>query len=260
VQLGPPADLARERRIREVAGMVEALAGADLIVLPELWPAGYFAFDDYAAVAETADGPTVTAVSRAAAAAGALVVGGSFVEEGADGALHNTAFIAGPDGDVLGTYRKMHVFGYRSREAELVTGGDALATIPTPLGAVGLAVCYDLRFPELFRAGIDAGAEIFVIPAAWPAARTEHWRLLLRARAIENQAFVVGCNGAGSDRGVAVAGHSAVIDPSGVVIAEGGVEPGVVRARVDLALVARTREEFPVLADRRLPGAAALER
>jgi predicted amidohydrolase len=259
LQLGPPAGQTREDRIAEVAGMVEALAGVDLIVLPEMWPAGYFAFDDYAAVAETADGPTVMALSRAAAAAGAHVVGGSFVEEGAGGALHNTAFVLGRDGDVLGTYRKMHVFGYRSREAELVTGGDTPVTIPTPLGRIGMAVCYDLRFPEFFRAGIDSGAELFVIPAAWPAARTEHWRLLLRARAVENQAFVVGCNGAGADRGVAVAGHSAIIDPTGVVVAEGGTEPGVLRARVDLDLVATTRADFPVLADRRLSGGAAVQ-
>ncbi|MEA2287407.1 MAG: hypothetical protein QOJ21_3450 [Solirubrobacteraceae bacterium] len=259
VQLGPPEGTPQERRISEVAGAVEALAGADLIVLPEMWPAGYFAFDDYADVAEAADGPTVTALSRAAATAGAHVVGGSFVEQGTDGALHNTAFVLGPDGDLLGTYRKMHVFGYRSREAELVTGGDVLVTIPTPLGTIGMAVCYDLRFPELFRAGVDSGAEIFVVPAAWPAARTEHWRLLLRARAIENQAFVIGCNGAGADRGVEVAGHSAVIDPTGAVVAEGGTDPGLVRAVVDLDLVARTREDFPVLADRRLSRAAALE-
>jgi predicted amidohydrolase len=251
LQLGPPRDGNRAGRIEEVAEMIAALAGTDLVVLPEMWPNGYFAFDDYASAAEPADGPTVTALAAAAAAADAYVLGGTFVE-GADGTLHNTAVLIGPDGAVLETYRKMHVFGYRSREAELVTGGSAIATVPTALGRVGLGICYDLRFPELFRAQVDEGAELLIVPAAWPAARVESWRLLLRARAIENQCVVVGCNGAGTDNGVTVGGHSVVLGAGGEVLAEGDGEPGTVRATVDLDEIARIRREFPVLDDRRL--------
>jgi predicted amidohydrolase len=253
LQLGAASDPDRRRRVDEVAHMIASMVGVDLVVLPELWPCGYFDFDGYRAGAETADGPTVTALAEAAAAARAHVVGGSFVEAGADGALHNTAFVLSPDGDLLATYRKIHVFGYQSREAELVTHGARIATVSTPLGRLGLAVCYDLRFPELFRAQVDAGAELLVLPAAWPAARIEHWRLLLRARALENQCLVIGCNASGTDHEVTLGGRSAIIDPTGRVLAEGGTAPGTLRASVDLESVVRARREFPVLADRRLP-------
>jgi predicted amidohydrolase len=245
--LGPDPAARRAAAVR----LVEEQAGAGLVVLPELWPTGYFAFDDYEATAETLDGPTVTALARAAMNTGAHVVLGSFVERGEHG-LHNTTALLAPDGELLAAYRKMHVFGYGSRETELIAGGEQAVTVATALGVVGLAVCYDLRFPELFRAMVDEGAELFVVPACWPAARVEHWQLLARSRAVENQAYVVAVNGAGAPHGVEVGGHSAVIDPWGALEAQAGSEPGVLRATVDPARVASCRADFPALADRRL--------
>jgi predicted amidohydrolase len=252
LQAGPIGDDVAARRA-EAVRLVESAAGAELIVLPELWPTGYFAFDDYRATAEALDGPTVTALAQAARNTGAHVVLGSFVEAGEDG-LHNTTALLAPDGQVLASYRKMHVFGYGSREVELITGGRQPVTVATDLGVLGLAICYDLRFPELFRAMVDQGAEIFVVPAAWPGARTEHWRVMARARAIENQAYVIACNGAGvgTPGAAELAGHSAVIDPWGEIDAEAGPTPAILRAVVHRDRVAACRADFPALADRRL--------
>jgi predicted amidohydrolase len=116
---------------------------------------------------------------------------------------------------------------------------------------VALAICYDLRFPEQWRRYTDAGAQVIFIPAEWPARRGEHWRLLLRARAVENQLFVAGCNRAGADSDGEFGGHSAAVDPWGRVLVEGGTEPGLFVATLDLDEVARTRRLFPFLRDRR---------
>jgi predicted amidohydrolase len=146
----------------------------------------------------------------------------------------------------------VHLFGFDSGEAALVTAGDAPSCYRAPFGAIGFSTCYDLRFPEIYRLLLDGGAELVVVPAGWPTPRLEHWRLLLRARAIENQVFVVGCNAAGSDGAVVYGGHSAVIDPWGAVLAEAGDGEEVLTVDVDLGSVAKIREEFPILRDRRL--------
>lgn len=241
-----------EARRRSVVGRIRALEGIDLVVLPELWPGGFFAFDDYARFAESLDGPTVTAVREVAAERGVHVAGGSFVERGEDGQLFNTAFLVGPDGSLLLTYRKIHTFGFRSREAELLSRGVDAGVAETPLGRIGLTVCYDLRFPELYRLLVDRGADLLVVPAAWPAARAEHWRTLLRARALENQANAIGCCGAGDDHGTALAGASAVVGPYGDVLAEAAPGDALLVADLDVRAPARAREEFPALTDRRL--------
>ena len=189
------------------------------------------------------------------------VVGGPvalrLVEAGDD--LHNTSVVLGPDGRQLARYRKVHVFGYESRERSLIAGGTELATFPIGGARAGMAVCYDLRFPELFRALADQVA-LYVVPATWPAARAEHWSTLLAARAIENQAFVVGCNAAGTNAGVRIGGRSAVIAPSGSVVAMAGDAPGRLDATIDLDDVAATRADFPALRDRAWPPSAPTAR
>lgn len=245
--LGRAPEMRRESAVQ----LIEAAAGADLIVLPELWTVGYFAFDDYDEAAEPLEGATLHALGQAARNVGAYVVVGSFVERSSHG-LHNTLAVLGPNGALLGSYRKVHVFGYGSRESQLVAAGDTPVLIPTPLATLGLAICYDLRFPELFRSLVDRGAEVFVIPSAWPDARRSHWQVLLRARAIENLAYVVACNGCGDADGVELAGRSAVIDPWGEIVAEAGIAATVLRATLDLERLIACRLEFPALADRQL--------
>ncbi|MGA8114670.1 MAG: carbon-nitrogen family hydrolase [Actinocatenispora sp.] len=251
VQVASPAgEPARDRRAR-VGDLVLGARGADLVVLPELWAAGYFAFDAYADEAEPFDGPTLAAARGWARELGAHVHLGSFVERDRTGRLFNTAVLLSPAGQVVHVYRKMHVFGYGSREAELLTPGDEVAVAATGLGDLGATTCYDLRFPELWRALVDGGAHTVVVPAAWPAARLAHWQLFTSCRAVEQQLLIVACNAVGVQDGVALGGHSRVVDPWGTVLAEAGTEEGVTRCDVDPAVVDRARAEFPALADRR---------
>ncbi|MFI6154259.1 carbon-nitrogen family hydrolase [Kitasatospora sp. NPDC051170] len=251
----PPA----ERRARAVA-LVRAQQGADLVVLPELWPLGGFAYDLWPEGAETLDGPTSDAMASAARAAGVWLHAGSIVERDPDGPIYNTSLVFAPDGELVHTYRKIHRFGFDSGEAVVMGAGQEIVTAPTDFGTLGLATCYDLRFPELFRALLDAGAQLMVVPAAWPARRREHWTLLARARAVEEQAFVLACNTAGTHGGVEQAGHSLVVDPWGRVLAEAGAGEQVLTVDFDPAEVGKAREEFPVLRDRLLGIPAPVQR
>jgi predicted amidohydrolase len=230
--------------------MVSAAAGADLIVLPELWGPGYFSFDRYPLLAEPMSGETVEAGQQWARQLRCHLHLGSFLERDSKGGLHNTALLIGPGGEIVHSYRKIHVFGYQSRERELLVPGDAVSVSTSALGPIAATTCYDLRFPELWRALIDAGAETVVVPAAWPAARREHWRLFTSARAVEEQILLIGCNAVGVQDGVELGGYSRVVDPWGTVLVEAGADEGVVTCEVDRAVVAKTRREFPVLDNR----------
>ena len=241
-----------EDRVARIVGLVHAQRDADLVVLPELWPNGGFTYRTWRDTAERLDGPLVNALGNAAGDIGAYVHMGSFVERHPDGALTNTAVLFGPDGSRLATYRKLHLFGFGEGEPVLMSAGEEVAVVDTDHGPWGLATCYDLRFPELFRAMVDRGAVMALVPAAWPAARVEHWSVLARARAIENQMVVVAVNTAGEQAGKTMGGASVVVDARGGVLAEAGAEEQVLTVDVDLADVARWRAEFPVLADRRL--------
>jgi predicted amidohydrolase len=242
----------RTQRTADALDGVHAAAaqGARLIVLPELWPVGFFHFDDYDRVAEPLTGPTVAALADAARATGAWVYTGSFIERSQRG-IHNAGVLLDPDGRARLVYRKVHLFGYQSDEARLLTPGDDVATAATPFGTVGATTCFDLRFPELYRDLVDRGAQLVVVASAWPTARLEHWRLLLRARAVENQLFVIACNAAGSDAGVALAGHSAIVDPWGEVLAEADDRPQTLIADLDPSRVDAIRGRYPFLAERR---------
>ncbi|WP_335971950.1 MULTISPECIES: carbon-nitrogen family hydrolase [Streptomycetaceae] len=247
-----PAELPAVRRAR-VAALVRAQAGADLVVLPELWTVGAFAADLFAAEAEQVpDGPTVEAMGAAARDAGVWLHAGSVVERDPDGPLYNTSLVFGPDGELRGAYRKIHRFGFDRGEAALMAPGAEVVTVRHPDAVLGLATCYDLRFPELFRLLVDAGTEIVVLPAGWPARRLAHWRVLAQARAVECQAYVLACGTAGTHAGVPQAGHSMIVDPWGEILCEAGPDAQTLTADLDPSSVAATRADFPVLRDRRL--------
>jgi predicted amidohydrolase len=247
-----PAEQPARRRAR-VAAMVRAQAGADLVVLPELWPVGAFAADLFPVEAEPVEGgPTAEAMGAAASDAGVWLHAGSIVERDPEGPLYNTSLVFAPDGEIHAVYRKIHRFGFDRGEAALMSPGDALVTVRHPEAVVGLATCYDLRFPEMFRLLVDAGAELLVLPAGWPARRLAHWRVLVQARAIECQAYVIACGTSGTHAGVEQAGHSMVVDPWGTVLCEAGPDEQVLAVDLEPSLVASTRAEFPVLRDRRL--------
>nr|WP_203599739.1 carbon-nitrogen family hydrolase [Streptomyces sp. SID10853] len=235
-----------------VAGLVREQSAADLVVLPELWPVGAFAYQSFEAEAEPLDGPTHEVMAQAAKDAGVWLHAGSIVERDPDGALYNTSLVFTPDGERAAAYRKIHRFGFDKGEAVLMGAGDTLVTVDLPETTLGLATCYDLRFPELFRGLTDAGARLLVVPAGWPERRRSHWTLLAQARAVENQAYVLACGSAGTHADVEQAGHSIVVDPWGEVLAEAGAGEEVLTVELDPGLVATTREQFPALKDRRL--------
>ncbi|MEU1700098.1 carbon-nitrogen family hydrolase [Streptomyces pseudogriseolus] len=241
-----------ESRRRRVAALVRDQAGADLVVLPELWTTGAFAYEAFGAEAEPLEGPTHEAMAKAASEAGVWLHAGSVPERAADGTLYNTSLVFSPSGELAESYRKIHRFGFDKGEAVLMGAGEDLVTVRLPDTVVGVATCYDLRFPELFRGLVDAGAETFVVPAGWPERRRAHWTLLARARAVENQAYVLACGTAGSHAGVPQAGHSVVVDPWGEVLAEAGSGEEVLTVDFDPATVAGTRDRFPALKDRAL--------
>jgi predicted amidohydrolase len=157
-----------------------------------------------------------------------------------------------PDGSVDATYRKIHLFGFSEGEATQLTAGTDLVVHDGRLGTLGLATCYDLRFPELFRGLVDRSVVAVSLVASWPERRIAHWRLLAQARAVEDQVYVLACNAVGTHAGVTMGGHSMVVDPWGEVLAEAGTDEQVLTVDVDLSSVAGIRERFPVLGDRRI--------
>jgi len=256
LQVASPDDESVGARLGRVDRMVRSeqpLRGVDLLVLPEIWTAGYFSFDDYAQRAEPFNGPTLAAARSWAIDLGMHVHLGSFVEADTEDRLHNTSVVVGPDGSVSASYRKVHLFGYGSRESELLSAGETVGTGEIAGQPIGITTCYDLRFPELYRSLVDAGAEQVVVCAAWPAARLDHWRLFTSARAVEQQVNLIACNAVGEQHGVALGGHSRVVAPTGEVLVEAGTDEGFTHARLDPDLPRRFRAEFPALADRRWP-------
>jgi len=244
---------------RAVNAVREAAArGADLVCLPELFNVGFFAFDSYERRSEPLDGETLTAVREAAVEENVAVLAGTIVEDlsaaaggPADEGLANTGVLFDADGERRLVYRKHHLFGYQSAEATLLTPGEDLPTADLLGFTVGVTTCYDLRFPELYRDLADDGVDLVLVPSAWPYPRVEHWRLLPRARAVENLAYVAAVNGSGDFEDASLVGRSTVYDPWGTTLASTDEAPDVVFADVDPDRPAAVREEFPALRDRR---------
>lgn len=239
-----------------------AARGARLIALPEL----FFWGGPRAAEpteAEPIPGPTTTALAALAAELGVFLVGGSILER-IDGAakVFNTCVVFDPRGAALATYRKIHLFdvdlGDRvavRESANRAAGGDVVS-FACDLTTIGLAICYDLRFPELFRRLVDAGASVVCMPSAFTfATGAHHWEALLRARAIENQVYVIAPNQHGrGGSGIVNYGHSMIVDPWGTVVARAPEGDAVVLADIDLDYVRRVRREIPCLDHRVLRG------
>ncbi|MET3289082.1 UNVERIFIED_CONTAM: putative amidohydrolase [Brevibacillus sp. OAP136] len=249
VQVEIKDDETKEQRIQSVESTLDTLEGYDLIVLPEIWATGYFSFDRYTEEAEPMDGPFVARFSAKAKALGAYLFAGSFIEKDGD-ELYNTSVMFDPHGRQIASYRKIHLFRYGSDEGKLLTRGEEITVVDTSFGKVGLATCYDLRFPELFRRQVDLGAELLLVTSAWPHRRLMHWNLFNQVRALENQCYLISSNCAGTTRGTLLGGHSQVVDPWGVVIASGGEQEAIVKAHIDQSQIAHIRETFPQLKHR----------
>lgn len=232
----------------KVRQLTAAAQGADLLLLPELWSSGYDL--ERAAIHATRVTEGVFAETAVLAQQHRLHIAGSCLSQLAEGGYGNTAVLFDTTGAALATYTKTHLFRLMA-EDQYLTAGDKLALAHTAWGKVGLAICYDLRFPELFRAYALAGAQVILLSAEWPQPRLAHWRTLLQARAIENQLYIIACNRVGTGKGDSFCGHSCIIDPWGDIILEMGEEEGAETAVIDLSLVDTIRTKIPVFADRR---------
>jgi predicted amidohydrolase len=258
VQLCSSTDLeanleAAQRAVEEAAGL-----GCGFVALPENF--AYLRREGTPfPCAQGLDGPIVSAVREWARGHGIWLLGGSFPEAvSGEERVYNTSFLVGPDGEVAARYRKIHLFdvklgdGGNFTESKSIAPGDEVVVAETPFGRVGLSVCYDVRFPELYRAMGEV--RFLCVPSAFaPQTGKDHWQVLLRARAIENQCFVLApaqCGRHSPQR--ASHGRSLIVDPWGLVLAQAGDRPAVITADCDFDELAAIRERLPALQHRRL--------
>jgi deaminated glutathione amidase len=259
VQLNATADSAANLATADRLVRAAAADGADLIVLPEKW-AAMGSDEQLRAAAESLDGPSTRWARALAAELAVELIAGSIVERVPEQEkLANTSVHVGPDGELKAVYRKIHMFdvdvGGRSyRESDLEQQGEEIVLSETADGLeLGMSICYDLRFPELFRILAVRGARAFPLPAAFTLATTrDHWEALIRARAIENQAFVIAANQIGEHPGGnRSGGRSMIVDPWGIVLAQAPDGEGHVIAELDLERQREIRAKLPSLANRR---------
>ncbi len=227
--------------------------GADLICFPEMWTTG-FAWDDLPRLKETCEWQS-RRLSALARRHGIWIAGSMAAWDAERGGWFNTFSLINSHGETVAVYQKTHLFGSIYEDRHL-TPGDRLVTADTPWGRIGLAVCYDLRFPELFRTYALQGVDFVLLPSAFPLARRAHWQTLIRARAMENQFFMVGINRAGAehippDLEVPYAGTSCVVDPHGRILAEAGEQEELISATLDTDEIRAARTEIPALQQRR---------
>lgn len=258
IQLNSNADKARNLASAERLVRAAAAGGAELVALPEKWNQ-LASGEAMAADAEPLDGPSLEAARGWAHELGIHLLAGSIAERGGeDGRAFNTSVLIGPGGEDLAVYRKIHLFDVDAgdvayRESDHEQAGEEIVDATVGELGVGLTVCYDLRFPELFRILAVRGARLIAVPSAFTLATgRDHWETLLRARAIENQVFVLAPNQVGeAPPHYSSYGRSAIVDPWGVVLATAADGERFVVADLDLAAQERIREQLPSLANRR---------
>lgn len=224
-----------------------ARRGANLVVLPELWSSGYDLERSqmHARTSQEKVLPALTHLARQHS----LYILGSVLRANARQEVFNSAVLLDPGAGPARVYRKIHLFG-PMLENQFLTRGRTTPIFHLPFGKVALAICYDLRFPELFRKYALKGTQLVILCAQWPAARLEHWRTLVRARAIENQFFVVACNRVGTSQETRFGGYSMIVDPWGNILREGTGEAALLMADIDFGAVNESRSRISSLSDR----------
>jgi predicted amidohydrolase len=253
----------KERTVEKMLDFIDTAGrrGSALVVLPELWTGlGFSDETGYREIAEPIPGPVTELLSGKAREYG-MCIAGSMYEAAPDGRYHNAVPLIGPGGDVIGLYRKTHLFDAPNRpdippgivESKKVAAGDRLDVYGTNLARIGLSVCSDLRFPEVYREMALKGAEILVCASAFLSPRYDHWEFFLRARATENQCFVIASGQYGKEpkSGLAFVGRSMIVDPWGVIVATASDDEGVVTAEIDLGFIETVRERYPLMRQRR---------
>jgi predicted amidohydrolase len=260
VQMESGSDLRANLARAEILVRKAASQGAKLVVLPEVFAWRGLRADE-TGIPSPIPGPVSEMLCHLAAELAVVLVGGSFLERSEhETKSYNTSLLIDAGGAIRATYRKMHLFDVdlpgevTVRESDARIPGSAPVTIATDLGRIGMSICYDLRFPELYRRLAQSGATIVTIPSAFTAfTGAAHWETLLRARAIENQVYVIAPNQSGtSPHGFADYGNSMIVDPWGTVLARAGDGETVILAEIDADRVARVRREMPCLDHARL--------
>ena len=219
--------------------------GCRLLVLPEMWSSSFF-YDHLPAMAR--ETPMVLDSLQRWCCQHGLVLVGSLPELAGD-AVYNTAYVVDASGEIAGSYRKIHLFSVTDETQHFARGAQPLVC-QTQVGRLGIMTCYDLRFPELARRLALDDADILCLGALWPGVRVDHWSLLLRARALENQMFVLGCNGCGSEGKTIYGGRSAVVSPKGVLLAEADNHESKLLATLDMNELTEFRRQLPCFQDR----------
>jgi len=249
----------KKANIKKAESMICASAknGADFVILPEMFNCPYdnSEFKEYS---EDINGETVSRISNVAKENGVYVVAGS-IPERQEKQLYNTSFIFNRKGEVIGKHRKMHLFNInisgkiQFRESDTLSAGNAITVVDTEFCKIGIAICYDIRFPELLRMMALEEAKLIIIPAAFnmitgPA----HWEEVIRVRAIDNQVFMAACSPARNEKSTYVAyGHSMLVDPWGTILEKAGVGEEIIYGCVDLEQIEKVRNRLPLLQNRR---------
>lgn len=240
-------DVRRNTATMEKLTQEAARRGSHMVVFPELWSTGY-ALGQAKELANTLNTGVFDQLSTIATQNKISIVGSVLEKRGIE--VANSAPFFAPNGRTLGVYRKIHLFRLMDEDQYLQQGSSPL-TIDLPWGRTSIAICYDLRFPELFRRYALEDSKMVIIPAEWPQARIEHWRTLLQARAIENQCYIVATNAVGETGDTVFGGHSMVVDPWGKILVEGSDEPILLTVDLEMDRVNEVREHIPVFDDRR---------
>jgi predicted amidohydrolase len=237
------------KNIKQAEEAIEEAArrGSHLIVLPELWSTGY-ALEQGKDLASPLNVGVFAQLATLATQNKISIVGSLLEKRGLE--VANSATFFAPNGRLMGVYRKIHLFRLMEEDRYLQPGSAPLI-MDLPWGRTGLAICYDLRFPELFRKYAVQGARMIILPAEWPLERIDHWRTLLQARAIENQCYIVATNSAGPTGSTTFGGHSMIVDPWGKIVIEVGETPTLATAEIELDYVDIVRNRIPVFEDRR---------
>ena len=234
----------KARTIEKAVNYIRTAKRADLVILPELWNIGFMSFDRYQEEAEDQNGETLSALREASREVGAYVHSGSFVERVGD-SFFNSSYLISPTGELLANYRKIHLFSYNSRENQILAPGEEVVVVDTPLGRLGMATCYDLRFPELFRRMLQKGVQVILVCSAWPYPRLEPWIMLNRVRALENQSFLISANSCELNQGTMFVGHSMIVDPWGVILASAGDDEVILSGELNLSRIEDAVRRFP---------------
>jgi predicted amidohydrolase len=253
----------KDATVEKMAGWLDIAGsrGSDLAVLPELWTGLGFSDDEiYKEIAETFPGPTTEMLAEKAKRYGMYIAGSMYEYDGKD-KYYNSVPLISPEGEIIGVYRKTHLFDAPKRvdipggimESARITPGGQLDVYGTNFARIGLSVCSDLRFPEVYREMALNGAEILICASAFLSPRIDHWEFFLRARATENQTFVVasGQYGIEPKSGIAFVGRSMIVDPWGVIVAMASDDEDCVTGFIDLDFIAEVRDRYPLMAQRR---------